>query len=118
MRAASAPSLVLGLAALLLAGGCRSLSCINPETYSKAQEVQRLKMPVGLDGPDTKQALEIPALNEPEVPRDPDGACLEEPPMLDTSTLPAGGPQFDLPGSAQGPDEGAPPRRRTRPGPR
>ena len=112
-----APLLVLGAAALLLAGGCRSLSCVNPETYSNAQEVPRLKMPVGLDGPDTKQALEIPALNEPEAPRDPEGGCLEDPPMLDTSSLPAGGTQFDLPGP-QGPDEAAPPRRRTRPGPR
>ena len=118
MRLARGPLLVLGAAALLLAGGCRSLSCINPETYSDAQEVQRLKMPVGLDGPDTKQALEIPALNEPEVPRDPKGSCLEEPPMLDTSSLPAGGTQFDLPGPEQGPAGTSPSRRRTRPGPR
>ncbi len=64
------------------------------------RKCSRLKMPVGLDGPDTKQALEIPALNEPEVPRDPQGACLEEPPMLDTSSLPPGGTQFDLPARA------------------
>jgi hypothetical protein len=116
MRAARGPLLALGAVVLLLAGGCRSLSCINPDTYSSAQEVQRLKMPVGLDGPDTKQALEIPALNEPEVPRDPDGACLEDPPVLDTTGAPGGATQSDAPDPAQMPAEPAPPRRR--PGPR
>jgi hypothetical protein len=116
MRAVRGPLLVLGAVALLLAGGCRSLSCINPETYGSAQEIQRLKMPVGLDGPDTREALEIPALNEPEVPRDPDGACLEDPPVLDITGSPASATQSELPDSAPAPDETARPRRR--PGPR
>jgi hypothetical protein len=115
MRLPRGPLLVLAAAALLLAGGCRSLSCINPETYSSAQEIQRLKMPVGLDGPDTREALEIPALKEPEMPRDPEAGCLEEPPLLDIANTPAGSTQFDLPAPA--PEEVGP-RRRTRPGPR
>jgi hypothetical protein len=107
--------LALGVGTLLLAGGCKSLSCANPDTYNKAAEVPPLKMPVGLDGPDTKQALKIPALNEPEVPRDPDGACLEDPPVMDTSGLPAGlqPPPDTVPGA--GPAEAPPPPRRTRP---
>jgi hypothetical protein len=90
--------LPLGVGALLLAGGCRSLSCNNPDDYSSAQEVPPLKMPVGLDGPDTTAAVEIPALNEPEVPRDPNGACLEDPPVLDTTSAP---PELQLPPSEQ-----------------
>lgn len=98
--------LPLGAGALLLAGGCRSLSCNNPEDYSSAQEVPPLKMPVGLDGPDTTAAVEIPALNEPEVPRDPKAACLEEPPVLDTTSAP---PELRAP--ADDPDA---PRERSR----
>jgi hypothetical protein len=94
MHALRGVLLPLGVGALLLAGGCRSLSCNNPETYSSAQEVPPLKMPVGLDGPDTTQALEIPSLNEPEAPRDPDGPCLEDPPVLDTTSAP---PELRLP---------------------
>ncbi len=82
MRALRGPLLVLGAAALLLAAGCKSLSCNNPDSYSNALEVQTLKMPVGLDGPDTSQALKVPALKEPEVPHDPNGPCLEEPPVF------------------------------------
>jgi hypothetical protein len=89
MRTLRGVLLPVGVGALLLAGGCKSLSCSNPADYSSAQEVPPLKMPVGLDGPDTTQALEIPPLNEPEAPRDPKGACLEEPPVLDTTSAPA-----------------------------
>ncbi len=89
MRALRGVPLPLGVGALLLAGGGRSLSCSNPEAYSTAQEVPPLKMPLGLDGPDTTQALEIPPLNEPEAPRAADGPCLEDPPVLDTTSAPA-----------------------------
>ena len=86
--------LPLGVGALLLAGGCRSLSCNNPDDYSSAQEVPPLKMPVGLDGPDTTAAVEIPPLNEPEAPRLAGSACLEDPPVLDTTSAP---PELRLP---------------------
>jgi hypothetical protein len=89
MRNVRGVLLPLGMGALLLVGGCRSLSCSNPADYSSAQEVPPLKMPVGLDGPDTTQALEIPPLTEPEAPRDPKGPCLEEPPVLDATSAPA-----------------------------
>jgi hypothetical protein len=71
------------LGALLLAGGCKSLgSCNKPAAYSSAQEVPALKMPVGLDGPDTALALKIPPLAEPEAPRGANAPCLEEPPEM------------------------------------
>lgn len=110
MRIARGLLLALGTGALLLAGGCKSLSCNNPEAYASAQEYPPLKMPVGLDGPDTTQALAIPALNEPEVPRASDAACLEDPPVLDTVSTPTGAqPVFS------GPTPPPPPEKRTRP---
>ena len=77
---------ILSLAPLLLAlGGCRSLhsfnSCHAHQAYMNEKSVAPLKIPPGLDTPDTTNALRLPALNEPEPParkgRDP---CLDEPP--------------------------------------
>jgi hypothetical protein len=76
------PLLMLGVSGLLLVGGCKALSgCSNPETYSGAQDLPRLKIPVGLDGLDTDRALDIPPLSQPAAPRDAD-SCLEEPPAM------------------------------------
>ncbi len=75
--------LVLGAGTLLLAAGCRSSgTCRNSQAYATAQEVPVLKMPAGLDGPDTREALQVPPLTEPEVPRQEKGPCLEEPTPL------------------------------------
>jgi hypothetical protein len=78
------PLLALGMGAALLTAGCHSLrGCSDPAAYSGAPELPRLKIPVGLDGLDTAEALEIPALTQPVVPRDPaDKSCLEEPPPM------------------------------------
>ncbi len=82
--------LVLGAGALLLAAGCRSSgSCRNSQAYAEAQEVPALKMPAGLDGPDTRAALQIPPLTEPEAPRPAKGPCLEEPTPLVRPAPPA-----------------------------
>lgn len=72
---------VLG-ASLLALGGCKHLvgDCHKPAAYAAAKEMPPLRIPVGLDGPDTREALKIPALNEPEVPRGAKDPCLEEPP--------------------------------------
>jgi len=112
MQQVRASLLALGVGALLLAGGCKSLSCANPDSYGQAREVPKLKMPVGLDGPDTTQALAIPALNEPEVPRPAGGACLEDPPVLDTSSAPPDLQPAPVVSEA-GPE--LPPPKRTRP---
>ena len=63
-------------------GGARWHSCLNDDTvYTKATSIPDLKTPAGVDPPDTKSALKIPALNEPAPPphgsKDP---CLDEPP--------------------------------------
>ena len=74
-------------AALLLLGGCKSTgSCHKPHAYSDAESLPPLQIPVGLDGPDTRAAVRIPELTEPEVPRGKKDPCLEEPPKFDTAS--------------------------------
>jgi uncharacterized lipoprotein len=76
---------ILWLAPLLLAlSAChvlRSNSCHRPQAYLGAHSVAPLKIPTGLDAPETSNALRIPALNEPAPParkgKDP---CLDQPP--------------------------------------
>ena len=72
--------------------GCKRLfasSCSKPQAYAQAQSLPPLRIPVGLDGPDTRTALKIPDLNEPEAPRKPKDPCLEEPPAFATASTPA-----------------------------
>jgi uncharacterized lipoprotein len=71
------------LAALPLAG-CGWLpdaysGCNEVQTYQTAQQVEPLRVPSGSDLPDTRNALKIPNLKTPELPRDP-ATCLEHPP--------------------------------------
>lgn len=72
--------------------GCKRLfgsNCNKPQVYAQAQSQPPLRIPVGLDGLDTRAAMKIPELNEPEAPRGRDDACLEEPPALTTAAAPA-----------------------------
>lgn len=72
--------------------GCKRLfasSCNKPQVYAQAQNLPPLRIPVGLDGPDTRAAMKIPELNEPEAPRGPDDPCLQEPPAFTTASTPA-----------------------------
>lgn len=76
---------LLWLMPLLLAlDGCRTLranSCHAPQPYASARSVAPLKIPAGLDSPDTTSALRIPALAEPAPPpRKGKEPCLDEPP--------------------------------------
>lgn len=73
--------------ALLLLGGCHLLrnvgSCHKPQGYEKATSVAPLKIPSGLDTPDTTNALRLPVLNEPAPPkRSGKDPCLYEPPSF------------------------------------
>src|SRR5690606_41496256 len=72
--------------ALLAATGCRALtgsnSCHKPQAYETAGNLAPLRVPAGLSGPDTSGALVIPEVNQPELPAEPDGPCLEAPPAL------------------------------------
>jgi uncharacterized lipoprotein len=79
----------LVLAVSVAVAGCHPLrafksranSCHTKQPYMSAQSIPPLKIPPGLDQPDTTNALHIPDLKEPAPPRrsghDP---CLDEPP--------------------------------------
>jgi len=98
---------------LLLGAGCRTVSggsCHKVQPYESAQSLPPLRMPTGMDGPDTSGALEIPQLNEPMAPLDPDGPCLDAPPAITAAPLPPS--EVVLPDARPGrvpPQEGAAP---------
>jgi hypothetical protein len=50
-----------------------------------AKSVPPLKIPQGLDAPDTASALKLPTLNEPVAPRSKKDPCLDEPPSFKLS---------------------------------
>ncbi len=82
-------TIALLAAAGLMLSGChawRSIthSCANDtDSYLKATSVPPLRVPLGIDPPDTKSALQVPALNEPALPpRGPKDPCLDEPPKF------------------------------------
>ena len=84
-------SLARGLsivALCVLISSCRSMfghSCHEPPKYAGAEAGEPLKIPEGLDAPDTTQALRIPELNTPEPPpRSKKDPCLDEPPAFTT----------------------------------
>ncbi|MGH8138800.1 MAG: hypothetical protein ACREVV_11485 [Steroidobacteraceae bacterium] len=86
---------LLGLMAVLVGlAGCHPLrairnagrSCRDNQAYVKATSIAPLRIPAGMDSPDTTNALHIPALNEPEPPRrNPKDPCLDEPPAFRTA---------------------------------
>jgi uncharacterized lipoprotein len=70
----------------LLLGGCKAMrgggACNKPQPYMGAKSVPPLKIPQGLDAPDTASALKLPTLNEPVAPRSKKDPCLDEPPSF------------------------------------
>jgi len=85
---------VLGIlvAALALAGCHHGLKrafeakdCNKPHSYDLARSVAPLRVPLGIDQPDTHASLQIPPLNEPAPPpRKLTDPCLDEPPLYAT----------------------------------
>lgn len=78
-------ALVCVAASCALLGGCRVLhnagACHKRQDYQSATSVPPLKIPQGLDSPDTAGALKLPVLNEPTPPpRTSKDPCLDEPP--------------------------------------
>lgn len=68
----------------------RELSCHHKQPYMAATSVAPLKIPAGLENPDTTNALHIPALNEPAPPaRKGKEPCLDEPPSFKAPAKPA-----------------------------
>jgi uncharacterized lipoprotein len=75
------------LVLVLPLGGCHWLrhanACHNPQPYMAAKSVAPLKVPAGLDAPETGNALHIPTLNEPAAPpRSGKDPCLDAPPAF------------------------------------
>jgi uncharacterized lipoprotein len=86
---------VASLAALSLSGcGKRLLTCKQDnKDYVGAKELPPLKAPAGLENPDTRNTLKVPALNAPERARGRDEPCLDVPPPFSTTTTtPAAAP--------------------------
>ena len=89
----SGMKMVIGFVCLTLlmgVSGCHTLrnkvsskGCHERETYANERSVAPLKVPVGLDTPETTTALRLPQLNEPAPPPRPRTApCLDEPPSF------------------------------------
>jgi uncharacterized lipoprotein len=73
------------IAASALMSGCHLFSKLNPDCHS-AQEYQHalsappLKVPAGLDSPNTAGALVIPAVTDAPPPPGPHDQCYDIPP--------------------------------------
>jgi uncharacterized lipoprotein len=81
--------LPLLLPLLLVTSGCHLVRAVNNrqchdvQAFMKSTSVPPLKIPSGLDAPDTTNALKLPALNEPAPPvRRKSDPCLDEPPSF------------------------------------
>ena len=74
------------MAAALLLNGCSRLlhgfapDCHKRQEYQRAAQVAPLKVPPGLDSPNTQGALVIPTVELAPPPPGPHDACLEVPP--------------------------------------
>jgi uncharacterized lipoprotein len=93
MKRRGAPALAIATCALfaVMLGGCswmhhgkRVARCREPAVGGEAKNMPSLKMPPGLDAPDTRNAIKIPPLGEPEQPRSPTDPCLSQPPSFKT----------------------------------
>jgi len=84
---------LLALIALLALAGCGAFrptfeSCDETPAYAGAKELPPLRVPEGVDAPDTRNALKVPTVTVPEKPRD--GRCIDAPPSYSTPRAPAG----------------------------
>jgi len=76
---------LLVIAATTLVSGCHLFSRLNPDchrqqAYQRAREAAPLKVPAGLDSPNTQGALVIPTVEVTPPPPGPKDACLDVPP--------------------------------------
>ena len=58
----------------------RVADCHRPQEYQRAVQLPPLKVPAGLDTPNTQGALVIPTVDLAPPPRGPHEACLDAPP--------------------------------------
>jgi uncharacterized lipoprotein len=73
------------IAAATLVSGCHifnrlSPDCHRPQEYQRATQLAPLKVPAGLDTPNTQGALVIPTVELAPPPPGPHDACLDAPP--------------------------------------
>ncbi len=59
-------------------------SCREPELPAGVANHPPLRAAPGLDAPDTRNAVRVPELNEPERPRTGSDPCLSRPPSYGT----------------------------------
>jgi len=81
----SSARIVFTLATASLLGGCHIVSRLNPDCHVKQEyqhsaQVAPLKVPDGLDSPNTQGALVIPTVELAPPPPGPNEACLDLPP--------------------------------------
>ena len=79
---------LLGLVLLTGVTACKSplVGCSQTnKDYAGAPEVPPLQAPPGLETPNTRNALKVPALNTPERTRGPNEPCLDAPPPYSAS---------------------------------
>ena len=77
--------ILIGAAAL--SSGCHLFSKLTPDChtaqeYQRAGQVPPLKVPAGLDTPNTQGALVIPAVELAPPPPGPKDVCLDVPPKF------------------------------------
>lgn len=75
---------VMVIASLLVLSGCGLFSdevetCDEAKPYQGSVEIPPLKVPEGVDAPNTRAALKIPPAQAAKKPRDP-SRCLADPP--------------------------------------
>ncbi|HUE09290.1 MAG TPA: hypothetical protein VMQ54_00045 [Steroidobacteraceae bacterium] len=73
------------IAAATLVSGCHIFNrltpdCHRPQEYQRATQLAPLKVPPGLDTPNTQGALVIPTVDLAPPPPGPHDACLDTPP--------------------------------------
>jgi len=72
------------IGAALSLSGChifhRAADCHRPQEYQRAVQLAPLKVPAGLDTPNTQGALVIPTVELAAPPPGPHDACLDQPP--------------------------------------
>jgi len=78
------------IAAVLPVAGCAWLpdaytGCEEAQPYQSARQAEPLRVPAGADQPDTRAALRIPEVKNPELPPEP-GRCLDHPPIYSTNS--------------------------------
>jgi uncharacterized lipoprotein len=77
--------ILVSIGAATLLGGCHIASRLNPDChvrqeYQQARQVAPLKVPDGLDSPNTQSSLVIPTVEASPPPPGPGDVCLDVPP--------------------------------------